>query len=116
VLPLVAERMRRGAPQVEPPEDIEVPKSLLGEEEVARLVAERRPAYVPLARGDGVSRLPPPDPATGPAAAPPPRCGWRARRAAREVGSARSGARLRCSGCQQGLPAAGALQRGPRAA
>ena len=51
--------------QVEPPEDIEVPASLLSEEEVATLVAERKPAYVPLARGDGVTRLPPPDPATG---------------------------------------------------
>jgi hypothetical protein len=102
---------------VEPPEDIEVPKSLLGEEEVARLVAERRPAYVPLARGDGVSRLPPPDPATGPAAAPPPACAAdRARRAAREAGSVWSGARLRLSGRQQGLPAAGALRGGPFAA
>ena len=51
--------------QVEPPEDIEVPVSLLTEEEVANLVATRRPAYVPLARGDGVTRLPPADPATG---------------------------------------------------
>ena len=79
----------RAAPQVEPPEDIEVPKSLLGEEEVARPVAERRPAYVPLARGDGVSRLPPPDPATGPAAAPPLSCaaGARAGRRARQGAS-----------------------------
>ena len=50
---------------MEPPEDIEVPVSLLTEEEVANLVATRRPAYVPLARGDGVTRLPPADPATG---------------------------------------------------
>lgn len=42
-----------------------MPASLLSEEVVARLVAERKPAYVPLARGDGVTRLPPPDPATG---------------------------------------------------
>ena len=59
--------------QVDPPEDIEVPQSLLPDEEVERLVAERQPRFVPLERfGPGSDPLPPPDPASGaPQSAPP---------------------------------------------
>jgi hypothetical protein len=52
--------------QVDPPEDIEVPASLLPEDELQRLVAERQPRFVPLARyGPDSDPLPPPDAATG---------------------------------------------------
>ena len=58
--------MHAAAPQVEPPEDIEVPQSLLPDEVVDSLVAERQPRFVPLARfGPDSDPLPPPDAATG---------------------------------------------------
>ncbi len=52
--------------QIEPPEDIQVPQSLLPPERVEELVAERNPHFVPLERfGPSSSAMPPPDPATG---------------------------------------------------
>lgn len=52
--------------QVDPPEDIEVPQSLLPEEDVERLVAKRQPRFIPLQRyGPDSDPLPPPDAATG---------------------------------------------------
>ena len=52
--------------QVDPPEDIEVPQSLLPPELVEQLVAERNPHFVPLERfGPSSSPMPPPDPSTG---------------------------------------------------
>jgi predicted Zn-dependent peptidase len=50
---------------VEAPPDVDVPDDLLSYEEVARLVAERRPAFVPIDGAPGGDATPPPDAATG---------------------------------------------------
>lgn len=51
---------------MEPPEDIEVPQSLLPPERIEQLVAERNPHFVPLERfGPSSSATPPPDSSTG---------------------------------------------------
>ena len=51
--------------EVEAPDDIDVPDSLLPEERVAELLAERVPAFVPLPGREADGATPLPDPATG---------------------------------------------------
>ena len=56
----------RNAVQIEAPEEVDVPSSLLPEEEVEQLVAELNPHFIPLAGSPpGSSATPPADPTTG---------------------------------------------------
>ena len=50
----IAEALAEESVEVAAPEDIPVPDALLPEEEVRVLVAERRPAYVPVDGGEAV--------------------------------------------------------------
>ncbi|CAL8466878.1 g6414 [Coccomyxa elongata] len=62
----IAQELAAPSLQVDPPEDIEVPQSLLPPDLVEQLVAERNPHFVPLERfGPSSSPMPPPDPSTG---------------------------------------------------
>jgi len=52
----IAEALAEESVEVAAPEDIPVPDALLPAEEVQALVAERRPAYVPVDGGEAVRR------------------------------------------------------------